>query len=174
VRTWAPKGQTPVIQYNFNWKHLSVVAGVSFWNFYFRLYPGSIKGPQLVEFLGHLHRHIGKPLLVIWNGLPAHRGRVVQEFLDFMEGAIQVERLPACAPELNPVEYLFGHLKQHELANFCPKDFRQLSVYARKRLGAMRQRRSRLVTAFWQQAELALRMRHVFTKDSIKACSRRR
>jgi hypothetical protein len=44
-RTWAPRGQTPVLEYNFNWKTLSVVAGLTVLNFYFRLYAGSVKGP---------------------------------------------------------------------------------------------------------------------------------
>src|ERR1019366_4882535 len=38
VRTWAPRGQTPVLQYHFNWKVLSAAAGITWWNFYFRLY----------------------------------------------------------------------------------------------------------------------------------------
>src|SRR6476469_10830114 len=64
-RTWAPKGQTPVLQYHFNWKTLSAMAGVTWWNFYFRLYPGRIRSPQLFEFLSHLMRHIHSNLLVI-------------------------------------------------------------------------------------------------------------
>src|SRR6516162_5034530 len=40
-RTWAPRGQTPVLQYHFNWKTLSAMAGVTWWNFYFRLFPRS-------------------------------------------------------------------------------------------------------------------------------------
>jgi hypothetical protein len=58
VRTWAPKGQTPVFQYSFNWKQLSAMAGVTWWQLYFRLFPGSIRGPQVVEFLKALRRHI--------------------------------------------------------------------------------------------------------------------
>jgi hypothetical protein len=50
-RTWAPRGQTPVLQYHFNWKTLSAMAGVTWWNFYFRLFPGSIRSPQVVQFL---------------------------------------------------------------------------------------------------------------------------
>jgi hypothetical protein len=37
-RTWAPRGQTPVLQYHFNGKTLSVMAGVTWWNFYFRCF----------------------------------------------------------------------------------------------------------------------------------------
>jgi len=56
VRTWAPRGQTPVLQYHFNWKVLSATAGITWWNFYFRLYPTTIRAPQVVDFLGHLLR----------------------------------------------------------------------------------------------------------------------
>jgi hypothetical protein len=57
------------------------------------------------------------------------------------------------APELNPVEYLWSHWKQHELPNFCPSTFAQLSLHARRALKRMR-RRPTLVIAFWQQARL--------------------
>src|SRR5215510_10967745 len=53
-RTWAPRGQTPVLQYHFNWKTLSAMAGVTWWNFYFRLFPGAMRSPQIIEFLSHL------------------------------------------------------------------------------------------------------------------------
>ena len=81
MRTWAPRGQTPVLQYHFNWKVLSATAGITWWNFYFRLYPTTIRAPQVVDFLGHLLRHLPGKLLVVWDGLPAHRARVVSEFI---------------------------------------------------------------------------------------------
>ena len=43
VRTWSPKGQTPVIQFHFNWNHVSVIAGLTSTRFLFRLHEGSIK-----------------------------------------------------------------------------------------------------------------------------------
>ncbi|HEV2423743.1 MAG TPA: hypothetical protein VGZ29_02835 [Terriglobia bacterium] len=49
------------------------MAGITWWNFYFKLFPGSIKGPQIIEFLQYLMRHLRRPLRVIWDGLPAHR-----------------------------------------------------------------------------------------------------
>ena len=132
VRTWSPRGQTPVLQYSFNWKCLSAIAGITIWNFYFRLFPGSIKAPQIIEFLEHLHRHLGGRLTVIWDGLPAHRSRLVRAFIAEQRGGMVVEFLPAYAPELNPVEYIWGYCKQHELPNLCPKDFAQLSTAARQ------------------------------------------
>ena len=108
VKTWAPRGQTPVLQYSFNWKQLSVIAGISFWNFYFRFHAGAIRGPQFVEFLHALTKQIRGKLLVIWDGLPAHRSRVVKDYVEALDGHLILERLPAYAPELNPVEYLWG------------------------------------------------------------------
>lgn len=119
MKTWAPKGETPVLQYSFNWQQLSLMAGVSFWRLYFRFFHGAIKGPQIVEFLKALKDTIGGKLLIIWDGLPAHRSRLVGNYVDSLEGQIQLERLPAYAPEINPAEYVFGYAKQRELANLC-------------------------------------------------------
>ena len=155
MRTWAPRGQTPVLQHHFNWKVLSAAAGITWWNFYFRLYPGTIRAPQVIDFLGHLLRHLPGKLLVVWDGLPQHRARLVTEFIRAQRGRLAIERLPAYAPELNPVEYIWGYWKHHELPNFCPHDFTQLSLAARRALARMR-RRPALVMAFWEQANSLL------------------
>src|SRR5580700_1301009 len=152
-RTWAPRGQTPILQYNFNWKTLSVAAGLTLWNFYFRIYAGAIKKEQVVDFLAALLRHLDQPLLIVWDRLPAHRSRLVQDFIAELQGWIATVYLPPYAPELNPVEYIWGYWKQHELPNVCPKDFWQLSEAARRTLRRMR-RRPRLITAFWKQSSL--------------------
>ena len=98
-------------------------------------------------------RHLPKKMLVIWDGVPTHRSRLVKTFVAQQNGRIELERLPAYAPELNPVEYLWGYWKQHELPNFCPKTFAELSYHAVRALKRMRCR-PRLITAFWKQAEL--------------------
>jgi transposase len=138
-----------VLPYHFHGKRLSAVAGITFWNFYFRLFAGAIRRPQVIEFLGHLR---GK-VLIVWDGLPAHRSRAVWNFVRQQRGRMWLEFLPAYAPELNPTESIWGHLKQHELPHFCPKDLSELSVQAVRARKRMR-RRPHLVMAFWQQAEL--------------------
>jgi transposase len=154
VRTWAPRGQTPILQHCFNWKTLSAVAGVTFWNFYFQLHPGTIKTPQVIEFLQALRRQIRQPLLIVWDRLPAHRSVAVRRYVESSQGRLVTEFLPAYAPELNPVEYLWAYWKQHELANVCPKEYWQLGAHARLALKSMKSKRKRLVVAFWKQAEL--------------------
>ena len=94
VRTWAPKGQTPVIQFHFNWNHVSVIAGLTRTNCMFRLHEGSIKKEEAVEFLKALKAHLKQPLLVIWDGAKPHRSRLVRDYLDTLNGHIQIEVAP--------------------------------------------------------------------------------
>lgn len=68
VRTWAPMRQTPVIQFHFNWTHISVIAGLNRTRCMFRLHEGSIKKAQHVEFLKALRARMKQPLLIIWDG----------------------------------------------------------------------------------------------------------
>jgi transposase len=112
-----------------------------------------IKGPQIIEFLEHLQRHLPGKLLVIWDGLPGHRSRLVKDFVAGQAGRLELERLPSYAPELNPVEYLWGHLKHHELPNVCAKNLSELSHHAIRALRRLR-RRPTLVAAFWKQSGL--------------------
>jgi transposase len=119
-RTWAPKGQTPILEFNFNWKRISAIAGVSFYELWFALHEGTIRAPQVIEFIQQLQARIGQKLLLVWDGLRSHTSPAVQAFLESLGGAVRVERLPAYAPELNPVEFLWGYLKNHHLANLTP------------------------------------------------------
>jgi len=155
VRTWAPRGQTPVLQYHFNWKVLSAAAGITWWNFYFRLYPNTIHAEEVVDFLGHLLRHLPGKLLVIWDRLSQHRAGLTQDFIAAQRGRLVAEYLPSYAPELNPVEYIWGYWKKHELPNLCAKDLVQLGRLGRHALRRMRRRPS-LVRSFWKQAYLSL------------------
>ena len=113
---------------------LSAAAGLTFHDLYFRFYEGTIASQQVVEFLQALERQIDRPLLLIWDRLPAHRSWLVQEFLRASQGRIEQVWLPAYAPELNPVEYVWAYWKQHELPNVCPKDYGDLSQTARRTL----------------------------------------
>ena len=153
VRTWAPRGQTPVIQFHFNWKQLSMIAGLSVRQCLFRLHDGAIRSAQIVEFLKALRRHLKRRLLIVWDGLRAHRSRLVRDYVDSTEGAIQLAFLPAYAPELNPVEYLWAWLKRHALANFCPDGLDELATTARSKLRSAQRRRS-IIAACWKQADL--------------------
>ena len=107
----------------------------------------------MLIFLTHLLRHLRGDVRVIWDALRHYRSRLVREFVAAQHGRLELECLPAYAPELNPVEYLWGYGKTDELPNFSPRHFLELSTEARRTRRRMRRRPTR-VTAFWKQAEL--------------------
>jgi transposase len=152
VRTWAPRGQTPVLQETFNWKSLSIIGGLAQWRFYFQIHPGSIKSPQVIEFLQHLQRHIPGKILILWDGASIHRSLLVKNYLAATRRRIVLERLPAYAPELNPVEYMWGHLKTHEIGNLLVTQAWELSFEATAALRRMRRRPS-IIAACYTQSE---------------------
>jgi transposase len=144
-----------VLRERFCWEKLSLIAGITLWRFYFRLYPGSIRAPQVCEFLEALLRHLPGRLLVVWDGATIHRSRLVKALLAQSGGRLWLQRLPPYAPELNPVEYLWAHLKEHEIPNLLVQHGWELSLHATRALRRMR-RRPRIIRACWKQAELCL------------------
>ena len=111
---------------------------MSFWRLYFRFFHGAIKGAQIIEFLKALKATIRGKLLIVWDGLPAHRSGLVRDYVESLpDGHIQLERLPAYAPEINTTEYVFGYAKQRELANLCMDTIEEVRAYATRRLKSM-------------------------------------
>lgn len=153
ARTWGLRGQTPVLQETFSWKSLSIIGGLALWRFYFQIHAGSIKSPQVIGFLKHLQRHVRGKLLILWDGAPIHRSVLIKEYLAATNGKVVVERFPAYAPELNPVEYFWSQLKNHEIANLIATQAWELSMEATAALRRMRRRPS-IIAACYTQAEL--------------------
>jgi hypothetical protein len=125
-RTWAPKGETPVLIHAFNWKKLSICAALGYrWDgqssrLWFQFRPGSYDGETLIGFLRDLKRHLRRQrAILIWDGLPAHKSRPMKTYLESQRDWLKVEVLPGYSPDLNPVESLWGNIKGQELANRC-------------------------------------------------------
>src|ERR687894_943041 len=114
----------------------------------------TITSEDVVAFLEHLLREVPGRLVIIWDGAPIHRSHVVQAFL--RNGAahrIHLERLPAYAPELNPGEGLWAHLKGVELRNVCCLNLPHLRRELRDAVKRVR-RKPRLIQAFFRGAQL--------------------
>jgi transposase len=102
----------------------------------------SFKSQDVVRFLRHLLGQIPGKLLIIWDGSPIHRGRAVKDFL--ASGAasrLQLEQLPGYAPDLNPDEGVWKHLKCVELKNLCCRSLSELKVELRKAKERLRHKR---------------------------------
>ena len=157
VRTYAPQGQAPVIKEWQTRDHLSVMGGITRdAKFYCLVRRKSLNGLHTVEFLKHLMRYLGRRLLVIWDGSPIHRRVDVSDFLASREGqGIHVERLPAYAPDLNPIEEAWQHLKHVELRNVACLDLEELHLQLHSAIARLRQK-PHLIWSFFQGAGLMI------------------
>jgi transposase len=156
VKTYAPEAETPVLDEWQTRDHLSVMGGVTpRGKVYSLVRPKSLNGLHSIEFLVHLGRLAGDRLMVIWDGSPIHRRAEVKAFVAEAGDAIRLEPLPAYAPDLNPVEWLWRHLKEVEMRNLTCLDLDQLHLELHLALGRLRQK-SRLIPSFFAGAGLEL------------------
>ena len=102
-RTWAPRGRPPILTHvRGNWKRLSIAAAMAFrWDgqrsrVYFQTRPGTYTDERLVPFLRALKHHFRRrPVILLWDGLAAHKSRRMRAYLARPRPWLQVERLPA-------------------------------------------------------------------------------
>jgi transposase len=164
-RTLAPKGKTPqLIVSGQRRQKVSVISALTLsprrgrLGLYFRTIPkGSFNGESVAAFVRQLLRHLRGRVIVVWDRWSAHRGSAIQTVLAD-HPRLELAYLPAYAPELNPVEYLWSHLKWSELCNFVPQDADDLDRAIGPTLRKTTQIRP-LLLGFWQAAKLSMPQR---------------
>lgn len=139
VRTYAPRGQTPILRVKLTRDHLSAIGAITpTGRLFMQMQEHAYRAVDVVRLLKLLVRKIPGNLLIVWDGSPIHRADVVKAFLASPMGKrIHLERLPGYAPELNPQEHVWHLLKRRELRNRCCRDLaqvRQELVRAKERL----------------------------------------
>jgi transposase len=139
VRTYAPRGQPPVLRVKLTRDHLSAIGGITqTGRLFMQMQEHAYKAEDVVRFLQMLLHKISGNVLLIWDGSPIHRAEVIKQFLSTLMGKrVHLERLPGYAPDLNPQELVWNLLKRCELKNLCCQDLahlRQELVRAKERL----------------------------------------
>jgi transposase len=156
VRTYAPCGQTPVLRSVYTRDHLSVMSGITMdGRLYTLVRDNALDSLDSMIFLKHLLPHVSEKLLVIWDGSPIHKGHVRTFLAEGAARQIHLEQLPPYAPDLNPGEGVWQHLKHVEMRNLCCVNLPHLRSelwLAIKRL----RRKPHVLTACFAQAGLSI------------------
>lgn len=139
--TWGRTGKTPVLRIaGRGWKKISIAGALTVSpggrrsgkrrvGQFFRLYEHDIDGPTCAAFVRELLRAVRGPVILLWDGLAVHRSPAVRALLA-TRPRVEVIRLPSYAPELNPVEPMWGHAKGVGLRGYVPGDGLDLEVEA--------------------------------------------
>jgi transposase len=160
-RTWAPRGKTPVLR---SWgRHrdkVSVIAAVTVAPTLRRLGLCWLADPRhyitaetVVTFLRALLRQLRGRVIVVWDGGSNHKGPLIRA-LCARHPRLHLERLPAYAPDCNPVEFVWSHLKYGRLANFVPESLSDLDQTVCSHLQSVGQTPG-LLKALWDGSKLS-------------------
>lgn len=132
-RTWAPRGQTPVIRVTAPHERISAIGAMTIrrspvrFGFHFHLLPDNwnFQGRSVAAFLNDLRHRLRGPITLVWDQIRIHSAEPVKKYLSRHPG-IEVEELPPYAPELNPVDFVWSYVKCARLGNYCPHDLIEL------------------------------------------------
>ena len=112
--TWAPKGQTPVVPATGQRFGLNLISAISpRGEFRFMTVEGRMNAQKFIEFLKRLLHNASRPVFLIVDRHPAHRAKKVFAFVKSTKGRLRIFFLPPYAPDLNPDEHVWNHLKNH-------------------------------------------------------------
>ena len=155
-RSWAPRGHPSVITQKAGHREKVSVAA-ALWLpplrdrlglAYQTLVNGYFTNEEVAEFLGCAVEGLSGPVIAVWDQGPMHKGDPIRELVEQSRGRLDIEPLPAHAPELMPVEQLWTWLKYDRLCNFAPEDAHQLNEVVVGELEAIRDDQARLLNFF--------------------------
>ena len=116
-RTWAPCGETPVVKRPGERQSMSAASAVnSKGAFWFATYEGGLSGELFVTLLKKLMFNRRKAVHLVVDGLPAHKKAIVKEYVASTQGKLTLHFLPGYAPDLNPDELVWSHVKRTGVA----------------------------------------------------------
>lgn len=159
-RTWAPRGQTP-IQYSWDRRdRLSVISAITVsplrrrLGLYFDIFDHNIITDDFEMFVAAILRRVRRPIILVLDRWSVHRAGVPRLLRRFPH-RVQIEWLPAYAPDLNPVEQVWNRTKYTDMANYIPDDVVSLG---REVARSIRRTRSQqpLLRSFFRHCGLGL------------------
>lgn len=154
-KTWAPKGKTPVIQRPGQRQSISAASAVNAkGGFWFATYKGALNAELFIELLKKLMKGRSKPVHLVVDGLPAHKKANVREYIASTQGKLSMHVLPGYAPELNPDELAWSHIKRTGVARNPLRAGEKLETRIEKQLHDV-QRNRRLVRSFFGAPSVA-------------------
>jgi transposase len=112
-RTWGLRGQTPEVATSGRRQSVSAISAVNArGEFWYEIYTERLNAVRFVELLKHFMRGRRIPVFLVLDGHPAHIAKVVAEYVQRLVGRLELHFLPGYAPELNPDEFVWNHLKR--------------------------------------------------------------
>ena len=111
-RTWAPKGQTPVVSTSGQRQSINAISAVSSRGaFWYKVFTGRLNAGLFKQFLNAFLRGRRRPVFLVVDRHPAHRAKMIAKLVQQKKGRLEIHFLPGYAPDLNPDEFVWSHVR---------------------------------------------------------------
>ncbi|KDP85217.1 DDE endonuclease [Cupriavidus sp. SK-3] len=149
-KTWAPRGETPVVERPGQRQSMSAASAVnSKGAFWFATYEGGLSGELFVTLLKKLMFNRKRAVHLIIGGLPADKKAIVKDYVANLQGKLVLHFLPGYAPDLNPDELVWSHVKRNGAARRPLKKGEKLGPRIHEQLAQIG-RNPKLVRSFFR------------------------
>jgi len=137
--TWGARGKTPVVSTSGQRQKVNAISAVSpKGEFRFKVFTSRFNAAFFIKVLKDFTKGIRRPCYFIVDGHPAHRAQVVRQFVRGTKGKIELYFLPPYAPDLNPDEFVWNHIKHHGLSRSPLRQNENLKARVTKDLKTLR------------------------------------
>ena len=154
-KTWGKRGETPVVARPGQRQSISAASAVnSKGAFWYSTYQGGLNAQLFIKLLKQMMRNRTKPVHLVVDGLPAHKTKLVREYVATTEGRLTLHFLPGYAPELNPDELVWSHVKRTGVSRTPLRKGEKLSEKIHAQLAEIKKMPS-LVRAFFKTPSVA-------------------
>jgi transposase len=148
-RTYGLKGHPPVVTTSGQRQSLNVISAVNArGQFWAATYSGKLNAEAFVAFLGNFMKGRTGPVFLVVDGHPAHKANRVKEYVRSLQGRLELHFLPPYAPDLNPDEFVWSHMKQNGVSKKPLKQNESLQQRIEQDLTAIKRNRN-LVQSFF-------------------------
>jgi transposase len=154
-RTWGVKGKTPVVERPGQRQSISAASAVNArGGFWYCTYEGGLTGELFVTLLRQMMRYRRRPVHLVVDGLPAHRTQLVKDYVASTGGRLTLHFLPGYAPDLNPDELVWSHVKRTGVARAPLRKGEKLRDKINSQLAAIKAA-PKLVRSFFRHPTVA-------------------
>ncbi len=144
-RTWGAKGETPIVATSGQRQRVNAISAVNASGaFWYDVYAGKFNAELFISKLKAFMRRQRRPVFLVLDGHPAHRAKIVAAYVQSLKGQLELHFLPGYAPDLNPDEFVWNHLRQNGVTKTPLKQNEQLKARVEKDLAKIK-RSPRLV-----------------------------
>ena len=149
-RTWAPKGQTPVVKVTGKRGGFCLTSAISpAGKMIFRIEKEKITAKIHIEFLEQIiKQHPNRKIIVVEDNARPHIAQEVKEFVAQHKRKFAIYHIPSYAPELNPDEHVWQYLKGYQLKSHQAKDTNELKHLVKRKMQSI-QKRTELIHSFF-------------------------